>query len=412
MKNTCIYQVYKLHLKLIKIAEDPIMPNAKKILTVGDESLLKPIIQTTFETQIASRAINFIFVNNGVEALENLQADNTISLILTDVNMPQVDGLTLLSKLLELGRPYKAVVILENGDTSTFRRARTLGASDFITKPIHPTDLKLMIQKMISDYEEVQRLQNIQQDLAIAQHLQRDILPTGTEPFAKFKIDISGVMFPAPRIGADYFDYFALDDYRLAVIIADACGEGISACLQMAVVKTLFRMLVKRNLSCSFVMSEANALIACQNNTTFVTAFFGIIDFTDGTLTSCNAGHCTPYIIHRNGNVVSLGATDGVPLGLGEAKTEFAAYSEQTIYLDDGDCLYLYTNGVTEAMDPNHKLYGKERLVATLRQVADKPTNDITNAVSDSIHEFASNHQQLDDISMLAVRYAPQTRQE
>lgn len=376
-----------------------------KVLIVDDEPDVEKMIMSRFRRRIANNELEFFFAANGEEALSVLVKNPTIGVVLTDLNMPIMDGLTFLGKLLELGRAYKAVVVSAYEDMGNIRTAMNYGASDFLTKPIDFVDFEKTLEKMILEYNNLYYFQDMKKELEIAKKMQKEMLPKDFNPFPHHPIDIAGLMFPAKEVGGDYFDFFPLDDHRLAVFIADVSGKSISACLYMSVTKVLFRMLVKRDSGCSYIMSKLNSLLADHADEMFVTAFYGIIDFKEGTLSFSNAGHNFPYLVHSDGSVESLRAQNGVALGIGDPDTINGNYTEEKIHLKEGDCLYLYTDGVTEATNPQYEMFGEERLAVDLKELAQKTTNEINNRIIEHLKEFVQNAPQSDDITMLTIRY-------
>lgn len=380
---------------------------ATKVLVVDDEPDVERMILAKFRRRINSKELEFYFAANGAEALTVLEKEPSIGIILTDINMPVMDGLALLGNLLNLGRVYKAVVVSAYEDMTNIRTAMNRGASDFITKPIDFVDFEKTLEKTIEEYKNLFYYKDMQKELDIAKKMQQDMLPREYTPFPHHPIDIAGKMIAAKEVGGDFFDFFPLDDHRLAVFIADVSGKSISACLYMAITKVLFRMLAKKDLPCSEIMSKLNALLADHSPCMFVTAFYGIIDLKGGTFTYSNAGHNFPHIIHADGNVSAIRVTNGVALGIGDPDTIFANYTQEVINLQEGDCLYLYTDGVTEAMNVQHEMFGENRLCETLKEFSKASTAEIVQGVIDKVKDFVKEAPQSDDITMLAVRYVP-----
>jgi sigma-B regulation protein RsbU (phosphoserine phosphatase) len=212
-------------------------------------------------------------------------------------------------------------------------------------------------------------------------------------------------MIPAKQVGGDFYDFFRLDDNRMCVLIADVSGKSISACLYMTVSKVLFNMFARHESTPSQVLAMINALLYAHGGDQFVTAFYGIIDFKEGTFSYCNAGHNHPYIVHEDGTVETLSLMGGVALGIGDPDSPFGTFVEEKINLKEGDFLYLYTDGVNEAMNQNYELFGVERLEKTLKEHSKDTANQIADAMVDSIKQHAQDMSQSDDITMLIVRY-------
>ena len=211
-----------------------------KILVVDDEPDLQELIKQKFRNKIKANEYEFHFAVNGVEALEKISNDGAIDLVLTDINMPVMDGLTLLTKINELNNKLlRSVIVSAYGDMENIRTAMNRGAYDFITKPIDLKDLEVTIEKSLKEIEEYKlilaaqtKLIALQQELDIANIIQTSILPKTFPPFPERKeFEIFAKMIPAKEVGGDLFDFFFIDKYRLGVVIGDVSGKGIAAAL-------------------------------------------------------------------------------------------------------------------------------------------------------------------------------------
>lgn len=377
-----------------------------KILIVDDEPDVQKMILAQFRKEINNKELEFSFGANGAEALEILKKDPTIGLVFTDINMPIMDGLTLLGNILELESKHKVIVVSAYGDMSNIRTAMNRGASDFITKPINFADFTQTLQKMTAEYPKSLRLHEIQQELQVAQKIQHEMLPKNFSPFPRRKLDIAGAMISSQEVGGDYFDFFPLDDHRLAVVIADVSEKGISGCLCMAITRVLFRMLAKKNISCSHIMKEIDELLPTQSASLTATAFYGIIDFEAGNISYSNAGHQFPYIVRWDGKIIALKSENSPALGAGPVAAMQKNYTEDTMFLREGDCLYLYTAGITGAKNSQNESFGTPRLEQALLQSHQKPMAELNSAVVASLMDFTKDARQSDDITMLALRYS------
>ena len=200
-----------------------------KILVVDDEPDIELLIQQKFAKQLKSKEIEFVFASNGAEALKALYQDQEIHVILTDINMPEMDGLTLLSHLQDFNRIFKSVIISAYGDMSNIRKAMDRGAIDFITKPIDFKDLEATIFNAIEQCltlkkaMEAQKIHSdLEKELAIASNIQQSVVPHHFDPFPGNKtFEIYGTMIPAKQVGGDFFDFFPLDETRLGFVIAE-----------------------------------------------------------------------------------------------------------------------------------------------------------------------------------------------
>ncbi len=387
-------------------------PMGIKILFVDDEPDLELLVRQKFRRQIRDGEYEFVFARNGVQALEKLHEDAEICIVLTDINMPEMDGLTLLMRLNECNELLKAVVISAYGDLGNIRTAMNRGAFDFLTKPIDFQDLEITMHKTLKIVAELRQaaqdhnqLVAIQREMDIARKLQQSILPKAFSPFSHAPlVDLHAVMVPAQDVGGDFYDFFFLDQNRLALVIADVCGKGVPASLFMMMSRTLLKSQAILGLSPSECLHQVNNYLCADNSAEmFVTLFYGIFDARTGTLEYSSGGHNPPFTIRNGGTVEVLPRRGGTALGVFENST----YQAGSITLAPNDSLILYTDGVTEAEDKSGAFYGTERFSTFLASMAGLPASRVTRAVLDDVHAFASGARQSDDITALALRFVP-----
>lgn len=382
-----------------------------KMMVVDDEPDLESLIRQKFRRQIRENAFQFLFAQNGVEALNKIAEHPDTLLVLSDINMPEMDGLTLLTKLNELQNPtLKAVIVSAYGDMENIRTAMNRGAFDFVTKPIDFNDLELTINKTLhqinilkDSLEEHQRLLAFQQDLSIAARIQQSILPQTFPPFpGRPEFDIYGQMLPAKEVGGDFYDFFFIDNDHLALVIADVSGKGIPAAIFMAVSRTLLKATAVQLMDPGECLRRINTLLIPEKRSSmFVTIFYGILDTRTGELRYSNGGHNPPCVIRSDGAIEQLGRTGGVMLGIVSSLT----YDVRTIVLNPGDTIFLYTDGVTETMNRERQQFEESRLMNCLQDAGGCSLEALVQRVSASLIEFAGGAPQWDDVTMLALRF-------
>jgi sigma-B regulation protein RsbU (phosphoserine phosphatase) len=382
-----------------------------KILSVDDEMDLELLLTQYFRRKIRKGEYEFVFAHNGLEALTMMVKHPDIEIILSDINMPEMDGLTLLAKVNEMRNPaLKVIMVSAYGDMGNIRQAMNNGAFDFATKPIDLDDLSVTIEKAIDQINYVHQMQkehsqleSLKGDLAIASEIQQAILPRVFPPFPEIadKLDIAASMTPAKDVGGDFYDLFRIDDERIGFVIADVSGKGIPAAIFMAVSRTLIRATGVRGGSPAECIAYSNKLLAAESvDCMFVTVFYGIININTGEINYCNAGHNPPYVLKHDGKVEELptmgdcmvGAIDGLP------------YHEATLQLEKGDALVMYTDGVTEAMNIDYQQFGEERLKETLEDVAMHNCQEMVDAIKSDVAAFAGEAEQSDDITVLTLK--------
>ena len=382
-----------------------------KILSVDDESDLELLLTQYFRRKIRKGEYEFSFAHNGLEALEMLLKHKDFDIILSDINMPEMDGLTLLTKINEMQNPaLKCIMVSAYGDMGNIRQAMNNGAFDFATKPIDLDDLSLTIEKAIAQIEYIKRmeqehkqLEGIKDDLAIASQIQQSILPRIFPPFPDCvdKLDIAASMYAAKDVGGDFYDFFRIDDDHIGFVMADVSGKGIPAAIFMAVSRTIIRTTAIQGMSPAECLIHSNDLIAKESyNGMFVTVFYGIYNIQTGEITYCNAGHNAPCILKKNGQVEALPISSNLVVGI----LEGYEFIEDKCRLEPGDTLFTFTDGVTEAMDVNFKMFGEDRMQANLTKSSLQTCQQIIDAMKADVAAFTEDAEQSDDITMLALK--------
>lgn len=384
---------------------------AVKILSVDDEMDLELLLTQYFRRKIRKGEYEFFFAHNGIEALQTMLEHPDIDIVLSDINMPEMDGLTLLKKLNDQHNPaLKVIMVSAYGEMSNIRTAMNNGAFDFATKPIDLDDLQITIDKAIAEIDFVKQTQkehgqlvDIKSDLALAAEIQQAILPNKFPPFEDItdKIDIFASMKPAKDIGGDFYDFFRLDDDHVAFCVADVSGKGIPAAMFMAVSRTLIRFAQKHGTNPEDIITDTNNILASGNfDSMFVTLFYGVINIHTGDVQYVNAGHNPPYILRADGALETLPDSNNISLGV----LEDYPYKALQLQLDKGDALVTFTDGVTEACSVTDELYGEARLEALLPTLTEATAQGITEAINDAVRSHADGAEQSDDITVLILK--------
>ena len=240
-------------------------------------------------------------------------------------------------------------------------------------------------------------------ELNVATQIQADMLPRIFPAFPERKeFDIYATMNPAKEVGGDFYDYFLIDEHHLAVVIADVSGKGVPAALFMVIAKTLIKNHAQNRETPGSVFTQTNAQL-CEGNDAglFVTAWMGVLEISTGQFVYVNAGHNPPLLKHAGGGYEWLKSRPGFVL----AGMEGIRYRENSLQMEPGDCLYLYTDGVTEATNEKQELFGEIRLQTVLNETPDLPVDRLLQKVKQSIDTFAGEAEQFDDITMLGLEY-------
>jgi len=243
--------------------------------------------------------------------------------------------------------------------------------------------------------------ERIQSELKVATNIQASLLPRIFPPFPDHpEFDIYASMVPAKEVGGDFYDFFFIDEKNLCFLIADVSDKGVPAALYMMVAKTLLKTEGQRLGEPDKMLSSVNRILASDNETCmFTTVFCAILDITTGEVRFANAGHNPPLIIDSRG-VRYLTLKPGLMLG---ALTE-TVYTIERLTLKPGDALFLYTDGVTEARNPEQELYGEPQLQKALQLAPKEELSEMIHHISIELAQHASGAPQSDDITMLAIR--------
>ena len=384
---------------------------AIKILSVDDEAPIELLMKQYFRRKIKAGEYEFLFARNGAEALMVLENNPDIEIILCDINMPEMDGLTLLSKVNEMRNPaLRVIMVSAYGDMKNIRQAMNNGAFDFATKPIDMEDLSRTIEKAIAQIHYVHESQkehtqlvSLKVDLTSASEIQQYFLPRVFPPFPEDsdKVDIFASMEAAKDVGGDFYDFFRIDEDRIALVIGDVCGKGIPAALFMVLSQTIIRSKASQYTSAAECMTEANHLLASYSvESMFVTVFYVIYNTKTGHVTYCNAGHNPPHILRADGTVERLPKTKNVIVGVYDG----VKYKEDTLQLEHGDTLVMFTDGVTEARNQAREEFGTERLNYMLSGLANTNCRQMVETVKAGLATFVDGAEQHDDITMLVIK--------
>ena len=243
----------------------------------------------------------------------------------------------------------------------------------------------------------------IDKELEFARIIQMSALPNTFPPFpGRNEFDIFASMNPAKEVGGDFYDFYLVDENKLAFIIADVSGKGIPAAMFMMTSKTLIKSLATEGNDIATTITAANTKL-CEGNEAnmFITAFMGCLDLNTGKLQYVSAGHNPPLVKHGDGSFEYLPKSKTIVL----AAMEGYPYKAQEMQLEPGDVIYTYTDGVTEATDSSETLYGEDRLKAALDAQNWGSMEELCKGIKKDVDGFVGSAPQFDDITMLAIRW-------
>ncbi|MBF0507180.1 MAG: SpoIIE family protein phosphatase [Nitrospirae bacterium] len=245
--------------------------------------------------------------------------------------------------------------------------------------------------------------EKIESELKIASDIQMSILPRIFPAFPdRPEFDIFALIEPAKEVGGDFYDFFEIDATHLCFIIADVSGKGVPAALYMAVTKTLIMSKAKEGITADRILMKVNDELSRDNDVNmFVTIFCGILDTSTGEVCYANGGHNPPLVIRKDGDISFLGEAGGLVIGAFEGMT----YTLEKLMLGPGDTVFMYTDGVTEAMNEKEELFSDERLERELASLNVVGIQELVSGIMEKITFFTGDAPQSDDITMLAVRF-------
>ncbi|MDX1641640.1 MAG: PP2C family protein-serine/threonine phosphatase, partial [Balneolaceae bacterium] len=246
--------------------------------------------------------------------------------------------------------------------------------------------------------EEEKTLIVLRSELQMAGEIQRKLLPDSSPAISGFEMFATNI--PAKSVGGDYYDFLTLTDNQFAFCIADITGKGMPAAMLMASLQATFRSQVLVDEECTVCMTRTNKLLYKNTESNkFATMFYGTLDTETGVLNYTNAGHDCPILFRQDQEPINL-QTTGLILGIFEE----SEYTKEQITLQHGDLLFLYSDGITEAMDPDFEMYGIERVKNLVKENRDKKTSDITDIILTDIRSHAKSAVQSDDITLMLIK--------
>ena len=382
------------------------MSQITKILVVDDEPDVEHMMRQRMRRDVRAGRFELVFAHNGLEALAKLQEDRDIGMVLSDINMPEMDGLSLLDQIPTVDPNIRAVIVSAYGDMQNIRTAMNRGAFDFVTKPIDFQDLRITIDKTLRHLAALRdalatrdKLVALQNELDVARNMQQSILPTvfPNEPTH----EVFGNMEAAREVGGDFFDLIRLENNRLGLAIADVSGKGVPAALFMMSSRTLLKGAAIGTPQPGNVLRELNTMLEEDNESMmFVTLFYAVYNPSDGSLTYANGGHNPPLLVHADGTSMELPTTDGVALGVMPG----IEYEQNTITVEPTDTVVFYTDGVSEAMNAAGEEFGMQRLADVFSAQPPESAEATNQAVFEAVHAFATDTPQSDDITCVTLR--------
>jgi phosphoserine phosphatase RsbU/P len=340
---------------------------------------------------------------NGEMALQ-IAARTPPDLVLLDIVMPGLDGYEVCRRLRQMPETAEVPIMflssLEEVQNKT--RGFEAGANDYLTKPFEMLEVKARVRSLLKAkaYSDAVKEQ-MASELRVAREIQMGMLPHDFAAVEQaYQIGLGAVLEPAREVGGDLYGLCAVSPERLVVFVGDVSGKGIPASMFMVRTISLAQLLARDISEPERILARLNNELAADNPSgMFVTFLCGVFEPASGRLVLANAGHCRPVLL-PNGQaprwaVKNLGTALGFEPGLEFERTELT--------LNAGDALILYTDGVSEAFNPQEECYGTDRLLVDAGAVAGQSASAMTKGLLQKVRAFAGSAPQSDDIAILAL---------
>ena len=260
------------------------------------------------------------------------------------------------------------------------------------------------LKKYIKELTETTAVkEKAESELTIARQIQMEILPKIFPPFPhRHELNIFATIEPAREVGGDFYDFFFMDDDIFCFVIGDVSGKGVPAALFMAVTKTLIKAASTKGLTPDEIMNRVNDDLSQNNDSAmFVTIFFGTLDLKTGEMLYVNCGHNLPLFIRQGKKAKYMRRSQGVIVGA----MENVEFKLEKMFIKPGDTVFMYTDGVTEAMNETNDFFSDERLLEDMNTMLDETIEEKVHGLMEKIKIFSNEAPQSDDITMLALQY-------
>lgn len=377
--------------------------NAPQILIVDDDKFVRKIMAKSLE----EAGCRLEIATHGGEAVQILE-DFTPDIIISDWMMPEMDGIELCQWVRRNNRLKDSYFILLTAKDRVEDKTHGLdtGADDYITKPFQGAELVarvrsgLRLRKVQKELEGAYRI--LDDEFRVVANIQKSLLPPEITECKGY--EFGSHYSPSSRAGGDYYDFIRLTDLHWGILVADVSGHGAAASMVMAITRVVMRAFVQELLSPGGALSIVNdVLVEHVPTDQFETAFYGILNMKTHKFTYSSAGHNPPFLRRAGtGEVSQLESAGGIPLKI----LEHQRYEEAEISLNPGDQILLYTDGVTEAFNPEREMFGEERLAKLMHEYGDLLPATVINQVLSQVRGFIREEPIQDDLTLVAFRRA------
>lgn len=341
---------------------------------------------------------------NGEMALQ-IAARTPPDLVLLDIMMPGMDGYEVCRRLRELPEtadvPIMFLSSLEEVQNKT--RGFEAGANDYLTKPFEMLEVKARVRSLLKAkaYSDAVKEQ-IASELRVAREIQMGMLPHDFTTMEKaYGVEFGAVLEPAREVGGDLYGVCAAAKDRLVVFLGDVSGKGIPASMFMVRAISLAKLLARDIVEPELILARLNDELSVDNPSfMFVTFICAVYEPTSGKVTIANGGHCRPVLLRLGESPAWAVKNLGTALGFDEGLT----FERTELTLRPGDALVFYTDGVSEAFNPEDECYGDDRLIADTAIISGQSAPALTSELLKKVHAFANGAPQSDDIAIMTLK--------
>jgi serine phosphatase RsbU (regulator of sigma subunit) len=375
--------------------------NNAKVLLIDDSKLNRAVIKNT----LSELSMTITECNDGQEGLDAIKKER-FDIILVDTVMPVMDGLTFLKEIKQgyIDDFIPVILMTGNDDLNSKIKGLNVGADDFLQKPINQKELVARVMSLLRLKKTHDQLylknKQIEKEMEAAKKVQEFIIP---DDFSGIPYpSISGKYLPMENIGGDFFDFYPLENNRTGLLIADVTGHGIPAALIVTMTKMVFNVYAEKYDSTAALLTKVNSDIKkmlLENQ--YITAFYGIYDNKNKTFTFTNAGHIRPfYYRKRTGKILMLDSF-GFFIGI----LDDPKYEQKTIKVEEGDRLFLLTDGVTELKNSAREDFGDQRLAKFISDNKDIKGNEFCNKLLEVLMSHIIGAEKSDDLAFLNIEF-------
>lgn len=379
-----------------------------RILLVDDSETIHMMVRFALQ-DVSNGTLEIFSAKNGQHALKIL-TQQEIDLIVTDLEMPLMDGFSLIEHLRQQPAYQQTPILFLTSHSSTNEKIRAfdLGATDYLVKPFIPQELRVRVMGYLERQHAYQIVQQqkvqIEEELEQAREMQKILLPStaGNIPYAH----VYAKYIPMEQVGGDFYDIFELESNKFGLMVADVSGHGIPAALLSFMISGIFKYSAMGLLSTQKTLNLVNSIIYGKlPEGRFATMFYGIYDAQKQTLTYSSASHPPAMVLRpKTGEIFCL-KTTGRFIGL--LNNEMAQYGELQFFFEPGDKLLLYTDGIQEVTNEDHKMLGLNRIEQFLGRHAHLPLENLLDELLEYSIGYSNHHSLDDDATLVGLEVLP-----